>query len=78
MNPSVGVTLDTGGLIAVYRGNREVLAALTVGRILARARTSDITDAQVVLSARRHGQAVVTSDAPDLRRLDRTVRLVEI
>jgi hypothetical protein len=128
MNPSVGVTLDAGGLIAVDRGNREVLAtlalirqwsgtvtvpatalaqamrnpsrqvrlirlvrqtttkivdlnradAIAVGRILARTRTSDIADAHVVLSARRVGQAIVTSDAAGLRRLDPTIRLVEI
>ena len=128
MNPSIGVTLDAGGLIAVDRANREVLAtlalirqwsgtvtvpatalaqamrnpsrqvrlirlvrqtttkivdlnradAIAVGRILARTRTSDIADAHVVLSARRVGQAVVTSDAADLRRLDPTIRLVEI
>jgi hypothetical protein len=128
MNPSIGVTLDAGGLTAVDRGNREVLAilalirqwsgtvsvpatalaqamrnptrqvrlirlirqtttkivdldradAIAVGRILARTRTSDITDAHVVLSARRVGQAVVTSDAAGLRRLDPTLRLVEI
>jgi hypothetical protein len=128
MNPSVGVTLDAGGLIAVDRGNREVLAtlalirqwsgtvtvpatalaqamrnpsrqvrlirlvrqtttkivdlnradAIAVGRILAGTRTSDIADAHVVLSARRVGQAIVTSDAAGLRRLDPTIRLVEI
>jgi hypothetical protein len=128
MNPAIGVTLDAGGLIAVDRGNREVLAtlalirqwsgtvtvpatalaqamrnpsrqvrlirlvrqtttkivdlnradAIAVGRILARTRTSDIADAQVVLSARRVGQAVVTSDAAGLRRLDPAIRLVEI
>lgn len=128
MNPSIGVTLDAGALIAVDRGNREVLAALAlirqrsgtvtvpatalaqamrnptrqvrlirlirqtttkivdlnradaiaVGRVLARTRTSDIVDAHVVLSARRVGQAVLTDDPADLRRLDQTVRLVEI
>jgi hypothetical protein len=128
MNPAIGVTLDAGGLIAVDRGNREVLAtlalirqwsgtvtvpatalaqamrnpsrqvrlirlvrqtttkivdlnradAIAVGRILARTRTSDIADAHVVLSARRVGQAVVTSDAAGLRRLDPAIRLVEI
>lgn len=128
MNPSMGVTLDAGALIAVDRGSREVLAtlalirqwsgtvtvpasalaqamrsatrqvrlirlirqtttkivdlnradAIAVGRILARTRSSDITDAHVVLSARRVGQAVMTSDAADLRRLDPTLRLVEI
>lgn len=128
MNPSIGVTFDAGALIAVDRGNREVLAALAlirhwsgtvtvpatalaqamrnpsrqvrlirlirqtttkivdldradaiaVGRVLARTRTSDMADAHVVLSARRVGQAVVTGDPGDLRRLDQTIRLVEI
>jgi hypothetical protein len=128
MNPAIGVTLDAGGLIAVDRGNREVLAtlalirqwsgtvtvpatalaqamrnpsrqvrlirlvrqtttkivdlnradAIAVGRILARTRTSDIADAHVVLSARRVGQAIVTSDAAGLRRLDPAIRVVEI
>ena len=127
MNPSIGVTLDAGGLIAVDRGDRGVLAtlalirqwsgtvtvpatalaqamrsprqvrllrlvrqtgtnvvdldradAINVGRILATTRTADIADAHVVLCARRAGQAVLTSDAGDLRRLDPSIRLVEI
>jgi PIN domain nuclease of toxin-antitoxin system len=52
--------------------------AINVGRILATTRTADIADAHVVLCARRAGQAVVTSDAGDLRRLDPSLRLVEI
>jgi predicted nucleic acid-binding protein len=127
MNPSVGVTLDAGGLIAVDRGDRGVLAtlalirqwsgtvtvpatalaqamrspqqvrlirlvrqtgtsvvaldhadAINVGRILALTRTADLADAHVVLCARRAGQAVMTSDADDLRRLDPTLRLVDV
>lgn len=127
MNPSIGVTLDAGGLIAVDRGDRYLLTtlalvrqmsgtvtvpatvlaqamrsprqvrlvrlvrqtgtnvvdldradAIAVGRILATTRTADIADAHVVLCARRAQQAVVTSDAGDLRRLDPTLRLVEI
>src|SRR5262249_24547726 len=128
MRPAEGMTLDAGGLIAIDRGERQMLTllarvrqlsgtvavpatalaqamrnparqvrliplirqtttkivdlnradAIAVGRILARTRTSDITDAHVILSARRVGQAVVTSDAADLRRLDPTLRLVEI
>jgi len=52
--------------------------AINVGRILATTRTADIADAHVVLCARRAGQAVLTSDAGDLRRLDPSIRLVEI
>jgi hypothetical protein len=52
--------------------------AINVGRILATTRTVDIADAHVVLCARRAGQAVITSDAADLRRLDSTLRLVEV
>jgi predicted nucleic acid-binding protein len=44
--------------------------ATHVGRLLAASRTADITDAHVVVCARRRGQQVVTSDPDDLRRLD--------
>ena len=52
--------------------------AIHVGRLLAASRTSDVVDAHVVVVARRAGQAVVTSDPGDLRRLDPTLRLVEM
>jgi predicted nucleic acid-binding protein len=128
VNPSVGVTLDAGALIAVDRGDRRVLALLTligqragtvtvpataltqamrdpvrqvrlirlvrqtttkivdldradaisVGRVLARTHTADIADAHVALTARRAGQAVVTSDPDDLHRLDPRLRVVEL
>ena len=121
-----GLTLDAGGLIALDRNDRRVLALLAraaerhlritvpataftqairhpvqqvrltrlvrqlttdfvsldgpaataTGRLLAVTRTSDIVDAHVVVCARRTGQAVVTSDADDLRRLDPDVPLV--
>lgn len=114
-----GVTLDTGGLIALDRNERRVLAlvaraterglritipatalaqairnparqarlsrlirqagtdlialngpdATAVGLLLARASKADVVDAHVVVCARRAGQAVVTSDAADLRRI---------
>ncbi len=41
--------------------------ATAVGRLLARTGTADIVDAHVVICALRAGQAVVTSDAADLR-----------
>lgn len=43
--------------------------ATAVGLLLARTATSDITDAHVAVCARRAGQAVVTSDPRDLRRI---------
>lgn len=52
--------------------------ATSVGRLLAAARTKDIADAHVVVCARRAGQQVVTSDAADLRRLDPTLRCIEL
>lgn len=123
-----GVTFDAGGLIALDRGDRRVLALLaraaerglrvtipatalaqairsparqarlarlirqastdlvaldgpdatTTGLLLASTRTSDIVDAHVVICARRAGQAVVTSDADDLRRIDPGLRLVAV
>jgi hypothetical protein len=41
-------------------------------------RTSDITDAHVVICAARAGQAVVTSDPDDLRALDPGLALVTL
>jgi len=54
------------------------LDAVEVGRVLAASSSSDIADAHVVVCARRAGQAVVTSDAPDLRRLDPELELIEV
>jgi hypothetical protein len=42
------------------------------------ARTRDVIDASVVLCARSHGHAVLTSDAGDLRRLDPALELIRI
>lgn len=52
--------------------------ATNVGRLLAASETADIADAHVVICARRSDQHIVTSDADDLRRLDRNVRLIEV
>ena len=121
-----GITLDSGGLIALDRDDRCVLVLLAraketgarvtvpatalaqairqpqrqarlarlvrqpttdvvaldrvdgtnVGRLLSASATADIVDAHVVISARRAGQQVVTSDPDDLRRLDPGVGLV--
>ena len=123
-----GVTFDSGGLIALDRGNRRVLAlvarakergmrvtvpatalaqavrnparqallsrfmrqagtdlielngpdATAVGLLLARTGAADIVDAHVVLCAERARQAVVTSDADDLRRLAPNLEVVAV
>lgn len=123
-----GITFDAGGLIALDRDDRRVLAILAraaergmritipatalaqairaparqarlarlirqpgtdlvaldgpdataVGLLLARTATADIVDAHVVVCARRTGQAVVTSDADDLRRIAPELPLVTI
>jgi predicted nucleic acid-binding protein len=123
-----GITFDAGGLIALDRNDRRVLAlieramerglritvpatalaqairhparqarlarlirqpstdlvaldgpdATAVGLLLARTGTADIADAHVVICARRAGQAVVTSDAADLRRIASELLLVTV
>jgi hypothetical protein len=52
--------------------------ATNVGRLLAASGTSDITDAHVVICARRSSQPIVTSDPGDLRRLDPVLRLIAL
>jgi len=52
--------------------------ATAVGLLLARTATADIVDAHVVVCARRAGQAVVTSDARDLRRIAPELHLVVV
>ena len=123
-----GITLDAGGLIALDRNDRRVIAliaraaerglritvpatalaqamrnparqarlsrlirqpatdlivldgpdATAVGRLLARTETADIVDAHVVVCAKRTGQAVVTSDPADLRRIAPEVKLLPV
>jgi predicted nucleic acid-binding protein len=123
-----GVTFDAGGLIALDRNDRRVVALLAraaergarvtvpatalaqamrsparqvrlsrllrqprtslvaldgpdatqVGILLATSRTKDLTDAHVVICARRNGEAIVTSDPDDLARLDPRARLIVI
>ncbi len=123
-----GITLDAGGLIALDRDDRRVIAllasaaetgdrvtipagalsqairrperqvrlsrlirqpttevvaldrvdAVSVGRLLASSGSSDVIDAHVVICARRNGEAVVTSDPDDLKRLDPTIKLIII
>ena len=52
--------------------------ATAVGFLLAQTATTDIVDAHVVVCARRAGQAVVTSDAGDLRRIAPDLQLVAV
>ena len=123
-----GITFDAGGLIALDRDDRRVIALLArarerrmrisipatalaqamrnparqarlsrlirqsstdlialdgrdataVGLLLARTATADIVDAHVVVCARRVDQAVVTSDAGDLKRIAPDLRLVTV
>jgi hypothetical protein len=123
-----GITFDAGGLIALDRNDRRVIALLAratergmritipatalaqamrnpatqarlcrlirqagtdlialdgpeataVGLLLAKTGTADIADAHVVVCARRAGQAVVTSDAGDLRRIAPGLPLIRV
>jgi predicted nucleic acid-binding protein len=52
--------------------------ATAVGLLLARTGTADVIDAHVVICAQRAGQAVVTSDAGDLRRIAPGLPLVSL
>jgi len=53
-------------------------SSLGVGRLLAESGTNDVVDAHVVTVARALGLSCLTSDAQDLRRLDPSLRLVEV
>ncbi len=52
--------------------------ATAVGLLLARTGTSDIVDAHVAVCAQRAGQAVLTSDAGDLRQIAPGLQLVVV
>ena len=52
--------------------------ATAVGLLSARTATADVVDAHVVVCAQRAAQAVVTSDADDLRRIAPRLRLVVV
>lgn len=123
-----GITFDSGGLIALDRNDRRVVAliaraaerglritipaaalaqamrsparqarlsrlirqpgtdlvvldgpgATAVGLLLARSATAGIADAHVVVCARKAGQAVVTGDPTDLKRIAPELQLLEV
>jgi hypothetical protein len=52
--------------------------ATAVGLLLAATSTADITDAHVVICARRTGQVVVTSDPGDIGQIGPELRLVVV
>lgn len=52
--------------------------ATAVGLLLARTSTADIVDAHVAVCAQRAGQAVITSDPADLRRIAPRLRLLAV
>jgi predicted nucleic acid-binding protein len=52
--------------------------ATQVGLLLAASHTKDIVDAHVVICARRHGEAIVTTDPDDLARLDPSATLIVV
>jgi predicted nucleic acid-binding protein len=52
--------------------------ATAVGLLLARTATADIVDAHVVVCAQRAGQAVITSDPADLRRIAPGLKLLAV
>lgn len=62
--------------VAVQDLTRE--RAKVVGQLCARAGTSDIVDASVVVAAWTNGRLVVTSDPDDLRRLDPGLTIVAV
>ena len=53
-------------------------AARAVGVLCGLSGHADVVDVHVVVHARRRGHAVVTSDPEDLRRVDPTLRIIEV
>ena len=64
------------GLAQVTVVSLDEPAARAAGVPCGRSDTDDVIDASVVVCARVHGHAVVTSDVRDLGRLDPTLRLI--
>ena len=67
------IQLDKTEVISLDRSQ-----AKAVGALLARTRTSDITDTHVVICAQLTGLAVITSDPLDLKRLDPSLRVIAV
>jgi hypothetical protein len=53
-------------------------AARSAGELCGATRTDDVIDATVILTARRTGDLVLTSDPDDLRRLDPSIAVVRV
>ncbi|MGC9222119.1 MAG: PIN domain-containing protein [Solirubrobacteraceae bacterium] len=47
------------------------------GRLCGATQTSDIVDASIVITARRHTATIITSDRGDLTRLDQTLPIID-
>jgi hypothetical protein len=68
----MGVTYDTGALVAADRGERRqrarhrALLARATGALAARSATTDIVDACVVEGALRRHDLIISSDPGDL------------
>jgi predicted nucleic acid-binding protein len=56
----------------------DAATATQVGILLSDSRTNDIADAHVVICARRHRDAIVTTDPDDLGRLDPAAKLIRV
>ena len=53
-------------------------SARACGELCSAAGTKDVVDASVVLVAREHGDAIITSDPRDLRRLDPSATIEKV
>ncbi len=54
------------------------LAARSVGQVCGVSGVADVVDTSVVLTSRQRGLRIITTDADDLRRIDRRVDVVPI
>jgi predicted nucleic acid-binding protein len=86
--------IPAGALAQAWRSSRQValsrlvnaclveplddVAARTAGELCAAAKTSDVIDASIVVGASRRGDAILTSDPKDLRRLASLAGNVEV
>jgi predicted nucleic acid-binding protein len=56
----------------------DLVQALAIGELMARAGTSDVIDGSVALTAIDRRHAVVTTDPDDLARLDPGLQLIQV